>query len=52
MGLRCRVGFEVRAKVQSEFEPRFGVCIGGWVRTGVKGKTGSGSATVGCEGQV
>ena len=52
MGLRDRVGLELRSKVNSELELRFGVSIGGWVWTEVKRRTGSGSANVGCEDKV
>lgn len=40
--MEFKVGFEVGAKVRfREFELRFGVSIGGWVRVGVKCRTGS-----------
>ena len=51
MGLRDRVGLELRSEVNSELELRF-VSIGGWAWTGVKGRMGSGSANVGCEDKV
>ena len=52
VGLRGRGGLELRSEVNSELELRFGVSIGGWVWTGVKGRTGSGSANVRCEDKV
>lgn len=52
MGLRGRVGLELRSEVNSELELRFGVSIGGWVWTGVNGRTGSGSANAGCKDKV
>lgn len=44
MGSRWNLGLSLRLgpRSDSEFELRFGVSIGGWIRAGVKGRTGSG----------